>query len=89
MLDRRELLGADPRVLAELARRARAIEAHYRAAAEDVGQLYMRADTHRLSGLTRSLDVPMRRAFEIERSFAHLLRELQDCLARSPGAPQP
>ncbi len=86
-LDRRELLGAEPGVLAELARQARAIEAHYRAAAEDIGQLYMRADTCRLGGLTRSLDEPMRRAAEIERTFAHLLRELQDCLEQR--APQP
>lgn len=78
-LDRRELRGADTQVLAELARHARSADEHYRAAAEQIGQLYMSADAHRLVGLTRCLDAPMRRAADIERSFAGLLHELQAC----------
>lgn len=81
-LDRHELRDASASVLAELTRHARSAEEHYRAAAEQVGQLYMSADAHRLVALTRSLDEPMRRAAEIERSFAGLLHELQACAAR-------
>ncbi len=85
-LDRHELSGANGPVLAELARHARLADEHYRAAAEQVGKLYMSADAHRLVGLTRSLDEPMRRAAEIERTFAGLLHELQACVARQGGA---
>jgi hypothetical protein len=84
-LDRHELQQASAPVLAELTRYARSAEEHYRAAAEQVGQLYMRADTHSLVGLTRSLDEPMRHAAEIERIFAGLLHELQACVARQGG----
>lgn len=84
-LDRHELRDASAQVLAELARHARSADEHYRAAAEQIGQLYMSADTHRLVGLTRSLDEPMRRAAEIERTFAGLLHELQACVARQTG----
>jgi len=82
ILDRGELGKASGQVLAELARLARSADEHYRAAAEQVGQLYMSADAHRLVGLTRSLDEPMRRAAEVERSFGSLLHELQACVAR-------
>ncbi len=84
-LDRHELQDASAPVLAELVRHARGAEEHYRAAAEQIGQLYMSADTHRLVGLTRSLDEPMRRAAEVERTFAGLLHELQACVARQAG----
>lgn len=81
MLDRGELQGASTQVLIELARHAYSADEYYRAAAEQIGQLYMSADIHRLAGLTRSLDEPMRRAAEIERTFASLLHELQACVA--------
>ncbi len=81
-LDRRELLVADLGLLAEMARQVHAIDEHYRAAAEGLGRLYMRADLNRLPGLTRSLDAPMRRAADLERTFAQLLGELQACLAQ-------
>jgi hypothetical protein len=81
MLDRSELQGASTQVLIELARHAYSADEYYRAAAEQIGQLYMSADIHRLTGLTRSLDEPMRRAAENERTFASLLRELQACVA--------
>jgi hypothetical protein len=84
-LDRHELQDASAAVLAELARHARSADEHYHAAAEQIGQLYMSADAHRLVGLTRSLDEPMRRAAEIERTFAGLLHELQACVARQGG----
>jgi hypothetical protein len=80
--DRAELQGASQPVLAELVRHARSVDEHYRAAAEWIGRLYMSADAHRLTALTRSLDEPMRRAAEVERSFAGLLHELQACAAR-------
>jgi hypothetical protein len=85
MLDRHELGDANGPVLAELARHTRIADEHYRAAAEQIGKLYMIADAHRLVGLTRSLDEPMRRAAEIERTFAGLLHELQACVARQGG----
>ena len=40
---------------------ARSADEHYRAAAEQIGRLYMSADANHLAGLTRSLDEPMRR----------------------------
>lgn len=76
----RELQLAGSEVLAELAACARSADEHYRAAAEQIGRLYMSADAHRLAGLTRRLDEPMRRAAEVQRSFAGLWRDLQDCL---------
>jgi len=84
-LDRHELQDASGPVLAELARHARTADEHYRAAAEQIGQLYMSADAHRLVGLTRSLDEPMRRAAEVERTFAGLLHELHACVTRQGG----
>jgi hypothetical protein len=84
-LARQEWQDTSAAVLAELVRHARQADEHYRAAAEQIGRLYMCADTHRLVALTRSLDQPMRRAAEVERSFAGLLRELQVCAARRGG----
>lgn len=86
-VDRSELIGADAPVLVDLARHADLANAHYRAAAEAIGRLYMSADAHRLGALTRSLDEPMHRAADIERAFASLLHELQACLA--PRAREP
>lgn len=77
--DRHELQGAGPQAVAEMIRLASEAEAHYRAAAERVGQLYMRADTHGLERVTRTLDEPMRRAAEAERVVASLLEELRAC----------
>lgn len=87
MPDRRELQHAAPEVLAELMRHARRADKHYRAAAEQIGRLYMQADAHRLVGLTRSLDESMRRAAEVERGCASLLHELQTCAVRRGGSP--
>lgn len=85
MLDRDELGTASSQVLVELTRLALSADEHYRAAAEQIGRLYMSADVHQLAGLTRSLDEPMLRAAEVERSFATLLHELQACVARQRG----
>lgn len=86
-LDRRELLRADAAVLAELVRHAGLASDHYRAAAEAIGQLYMNADAHQLGALTRSLDDPMHRAADIERTFASLLHELQACMTQPAREP--
>ena len=76
---------ASAEVLAELVHHATLADEHYRAAAEQIGLLYMSADAHRLVALTRRLDEPMRRAAEVERDFAGLMRELQACAARRSG----
>lgn len=60
----------------ELARRVMEIESGYRAIAEKMGQLYMRADEHELASLTRSLDRPMRNASDNERALGAILEEL-------------
>jgi hypothetical protein len=86
-LDRDELGSASLPVLAELVRQARSVDECYRAAAEQMGRLYMSADAHRLTALTRSLDEPMRRAAEVERSFAGLLQELLACAERRAATP--
>lgn len=65
-----------PEALDELARRVRDIESGYRAVAEQVGQLYLRADEYHLDALTAQLDQPMRIASENEQTFAALLDEL-------------
>ncbi len=77
--DRRELQGASPQALAEMIRLADEVDAHYRAAAERIGLLYMSADAQGLERLTRSLDEPMRSTAEAERVFASLLHELRAC----------
>lgn len=61
----------------ELTRRVEEIDHSYRAVAEKMGQLYMCADTHRLTALTRRLDKPMRNASENEQTFAAILEELR------------
>lgn len=61
----------------ELTRRVEDIDHSYRAVAEKMGQLYMCADTHRLTALTRRLDKPMRNASENEQTFAAILEELR------------
>lgn len=77
LFDARELRSASAQERDELKRRASDIEKHCSAAAEKLGQLYMRADAMGLQGLTRSLDEPMRNASELERTFTALLHELQ------------
>jgi hypothetical protein len=64
-------------VIEELTRRVEDIDRAYRAVAEKMGQLYMQADVHRLSALTRRLDKPMRNASENEQAFAAILEELR------------
>lgn len=85
--DRHELEAVSLAVLAALVRQAQDADEHYRAAAESIGRLYMNADAHRLSTLTRQLDGPMRQAAEAERCFAGLLHELQACAERRTGKP--
>lgn len=76
-------------VHAELVRRLREIEASYRAAAQQMGQLYMYADGHASAAFTRRLDPPMRRAADNERAVAALLDELQTNTTRpAPGKKQ-
>lgn len=64
-------------VIDELTRRVEDIDRGYRAVAEKMGQLYMQADLHRLTALTRRLDKPMRNASENEQAFAAILEELR------------
>ena len=66
----------------ELMRRVQDIDNSYRAVAEKMGQLYMSADSHKVAGLTRRLDKPMRNASENEQMFAALLEELNIHLNR-------
>lgn len=84
---RRELQRVDDEVRAELARRAMDIEAHFRRAAEKLGQLYLCADLHGLPALTLVLDDTMRGTSDIERLFSALQQELQQCAGRRrPGS---
>ncbi len=71
------LEAVDTEVLEDLRRRVEDIDNCYRAVAEKVGQLYMRADENQLGDLTTQLDKPMRNASENEQAFAALLDELQ------------
>ncbi len=71
-LDEIELAALD-----DLARRVEDIDNSYRAVAEKVGQLYLRADEQHLDALTAQLDKPMRNASENEQTFAALLDELK------------
>ncbi|NJN00791.1 MAG: hypothetical protein HC793_04255 [Aquincola sp.] len=75
---------ADAAVLDEMTRRVEDIDNSYRAMAEKVGQLYMRADEHHLGAITRHLDKPMRNASDNERMFAGLLEDLRMLRARRP-----
>lgn len=72
-----ELDGLAADAVHDLARRMQDIDNSYRAVAEKMGQLYMCADEHNVSALTRSLDKPMRNASENEQMFAAILEELQ------------
>lgn len=67
----------DATALAELTRRVEDIDASYRAVAEKVGQLYMRADEYHLDMITSQLDKPMRNASDNEQMFSALLDELR------------
>ena len=73
---------ADVEVLDEMSRRVQDIDNCYRAVAEKVGQLYLRADEHRLPEITSQLDKPMRNASENEQAFAALLDELRQVRSR-------
>lgn len=71
------LEGVDADAIADLTRRVEDIDNSYRAVAEKMGQLYMCADGHKLTALTRRLDKPMRNASENEQAFAAILEELR------------
>lgn len=71
------LRNADTEVLDDLINRVQDIDNSYRAVAEKVGQLYMRADENHLAQITSQLDKPMRNASENEQAFAALLDELR------------
>ena len=64
-------------VLSQLIKRVQDIDNTYRAVAEKMGQLYMLADEHHVSSLTRSLDKPMRNASDNEQAFAAILQDLR------------
>ncbi len=64
-------------VLEDLTRRVTDIDNTYRAVAEKVGQLYLKADDAGLSEVTELLDKPMRNASDNQQSFATLLGELK------------
>lgn len=70
-IDELEHLSADE--LTELTRRVQDIDNSYRAVAEKMGQLYMRADASKIASLTRRLDKPMRNASDNEQAFAAIL----------------
>lgn len=70
----------DLSVLQDLTRRVTDIDNTYRAVAEKVGQLYMKADDAGLNEVTELLDKPMRNASDNQQSFAELLGELQGAI---------
>lgn len=72
-----ELAEISGEVLEELTRRLQDIDNSYRAVAEKMGQLYIRADENKIAELTRALDKPMRNASENEQMFAAILEELK------------
>jgi hypothetical protein len=74
--------GVSPEAIEELVRRVQDIDNSYRAVAEKMGQLYMRADSLKVVGLTGRLDKPMRNASENEQMFTALLEELNIHLNR-------
>ena len=63
--------------MAELVRRIADIDHSYREVAENMGQLYMLADSLSARELTRRLDEPMRNASRNELVLRILLDELQ------------
>ncbi len=72
-----EMAAVSDDVLEDLTRRVKDIDQSYRAVARKMGQLYMCADEHSATSLTRSLDKPMRNASDNERTFAAILEALQ------------
>ncbi|WP_372658079.1 hypothetical protein [Hydrogenophaga sp.] len=64
-------------VLDEMGRRVEDIDTAYRAIAEKMGRLYMKADESGLNDMTELLDQPMRHASNDQRTFAALSDELQ------------
>jgi hypothetical protein len=72
-----ELAALSAEVLAELMRRVQDIDNSYRAVAQKMGQLYMRADEYKVASLTLALDKPMRNASDNEQTFAAILEQLQ------------
>ena len=80
--EERELDSSDHDLLEEMARRITEIDNSYRAVAEKVGQLYMRADEAGLEQVTNMLDKPMRNASDNQQSFAALLREVRQARQR-------
>ncbi|MEO5764725.1 MAG: hypothetical protein ABIR52_05390 [Casimicrobiaceae bacterium] len=85
----RSLEDLDSAALTELAHVVEDIDNGYRAVAEKVGALYLRADEQQLSDLTAQLDKPMRNASENEQAFAALLDELRVQRRRRQPAGQP
>lgn len=72
-----DLQAVSNEVLADLTRRVQDIDNSYRAVAQKMGQLYIRADEHQVASLTRCLDKAMRNASDNESVFAGLLEELR------------
>lgn len=69
--------GISAEVLADLTQRVQDIDNSYRAVAQKMGQLYMRAEEHKVIALATSLDKPMRNASDNEQTFAAILDELR------------
>ncbi|MFZ2648461.1 MAG: hypothetical protein WA210_00010 [Burkholderiaceae bacterium] len=74
---RLELDGLSQDALDELTRRVQDIDNSYRAVAEKMGQLYMSADSNKVTALTRRLDKPMRNASDNEQTFSAILEEMR------------
>lgn len=72
-----DLGSVDWDVLDDLGRRVEAIDHAYRAIAEKVGQLYIKADESGLTGVTELLDKPMRNASDNQQAFTALHDEIQ------------
>lgn len=80
--DSAEFQQIDLEVLQDLTRRVTDIDNTYRAVAEKVGQLYMKADDAGLNEVTELLDKPMRNASDNQQAFAELLSELKSALSQ-------
>jgi hypothetical protein len=72
-----DLEGVSAEVLEDLTKRVQDIDNTYRAVAQKMGQLYMRAEEHKVASLATSLDKPMRNASDNEQTFAAILDELR------------
>lgn len=77
VLHERDLDNLNAALLTEMAERLADIDHSYRAVAEKVGQLYMRADEAGLDQVTAMLDKPMRNASDNQQSLAALLQEVR------------